>query len=335
MPARPLPGSPVLNPLDLYSQNGVLNLSMTLQNAQGSDGFMHYCYVYMYQGQPVEAPTLRLNPGVTLNLSFTDNIQAPYDKSGPGPKKAYMEKMMHMTVPEQHQHGGPPDDCNGTMVLPGSTNIHWHGLNITPICHQDDVINTIIQSGDPAFTYNFQVPANDSPGMYWYHPHVHGNTTTQVDGGAAGAFIIEGNIQGTQGLPERVLVIRQQFNNPNSWLPGPNQLTINYQPAIYPFAPSPIINTTYGQAEFWRVVNASTQAFLTLQVQFGTTPQPLEVLAFDGIPSTTPIYETTVIFHRRAAPNSLRPVFPWARPVRSSLKDSTPARSAIRIRSSR
>jgi hypothetical protein len=47
-PMRPLPGNPVLNPLDLYSQNGVLNLSMTLQNALGSDGFMHYCYVYLY-----------------------------------------------------------------------------------------------------------------------------------------------------------------------------------------------------------------------------------------------------------------------------------------------
>ena len=46
--------------------------------------------------------------------------------------------------------------------------------------------------------------------MYWYHPHVHGITTTQVVGGAAGAIIIEGTTQGTQGLPERVLVIREQ-----------------------------------------------------------------------------------------------------------------------------
>jgi len=31
--------------------NGILNLNMTLQNALGTDGFMHYCYVYLYQGQ--------------------------------------------------------------------------------------------------------------------------------------------------------------------------------------------------------------------------------------------------------------------------------------------
>jgi len=55
-------------------------------------------------------------------------------------------------------------------------------------------------------------------------------------------------------------VIRQQFDNPNSWLPGPNQLTINYQPAsiLRAFA---VINVQNGQAEFWRVVDASTQRF--------------------------------------------------------------------------
>jgi hypothetical protein len=28
-----------------------------------------------------------------------------------------------------------------------STNVHFHGLNIPPLCHQDDVINTLIQPG--------------------------------------------------------------------------------------------------------------------------------------------------------------------------------------------
>jgi FtsP/CotA-like multicopper oxidase with cupredoxin domain len=285
-PPRPLPGSLVVNPLDLYSQNGTLTVNFTLQNQLGSDGFMHYCYVYLYQGQQVEAPTLRLNPGDQLVLNLTDNIQSPYDKY---PRKS----QMHMRVPGK-PGAKPNDDCNGGMLMGGSTNMHFHGLNIPPVCHQDDVIYTLIQSGDPSFRYNFQVPANDNPGMYWYHPHAHGNTTTQVDGGAAGAIFIEGTIPGTQGLPERVMVIRQQFNNPNSWLPGPNQLTINFQPAIFPNAPSPYINVTYGQPEFWRLVNASTQAFLSLQLFYGDTQQQFEVLALDGVPLQTPIYETEI-----------------------------------------
>ncbi len=226
-PVRPLPGSPVLNPLDLYSQDGVLTVNLTLQNQKQNDGFMHYCYNYNYQGQIIEAPTLRLNPGDQLILNLTDNIQAPYDRYEEA-RNTPMQQMHDMPAGSHHA-AGPDDDCSGQEMMPGSTNIHFHGLNIAPVCHQDDVIKTIIQSGDPAFQYNIQIPPNDSPGMYWYHPHVHGNTTTQVEGGAAGAIIIEGNLQGTQGLPERVLVIRQQFENPDSWIPGPNELTINFQ----------------------------------------------------------------------------------------------------------
>src|SRR5580704_6717798 len=163
-PLRPVPGSPVLNPLDLYSQNGVLTVNLTLQNQKQNDGFMHYCYNYMYQGQIIEAPTLRLNPGDQLLLNLTDNIQAPYERYAEEQKPA----MEHMhAAGSEHHVAGPDDPCNGQDVLPGSTNIHFHGLNISPVCHQDDVLNTVIQSGDPSFQYNIQVPANDPPGMFW------------------------------------------------------------------------------------------------------------------------------------------------------------------------
>ncbi|HTV64926.1 MAG TPA: multicopper oxidase domain-containing protein [Bryocella sp.] len=289
-PPRPQPGTLIQNPLDLYSENGVLRVNMTLENSFGSDQFEHYCYVYMYQGQPVEAPTLRLNPGDELELNLTNDIQAPY---GPYSKRehARMQVPMFQPPPPGVQ---PPNDCTGGQILPGTTNMHFHGLNVPPICHQDDVIYTLIQPGDPPWDYDIQIPANDNPGMYWYHPHAHGNATTQVDGGAAGAIFLEGTINGTQGLPERVFVIRQQFKNPNSWLPGPNQLTVNFQPAIFPNAPSPYINMQYGQSEFWRIVNASTQAFLTLQLQYTSGVQQLEVVAIDGIPLTQPIYETQI-----------------------------------------
>ena len=287
-PPRPPAGTLIVNPLDLFSQNGVLNVDLTLQNQMGSDGFEHYCYVYMYQGQQVEAPTLRLNPGDRLELNLTNNIQAPYG--------LYSQKhQMHMSMFQPGRPGAKPtDDCNGGQILPSTTNVHFHGLNVPPICHQDDVIYTLIQSGDPPFEYNVQIPPNDNPGMYWYHPHAHGQATTQVDGGAAGAIFIEGTIPGTQGLPERVFVIRQQFRNPNSWLPGPNQLTVNFQPAIFPNSPSPFINVQYNQPEFWRIANSTTQAFLTLQLQFTSGLQQLEIVALDGVPLQSPIYTNEI-----------------------------------------
>jgi FtsP/CotA-like multicopper oxidase with cupredoxin domain len=110
-----------------------------------------------------------------------------------------------------------------------------------------------------------------------------------VNGGAAGALIV-GGIEKIKpqvaGLTERVLVIRQQFLNPLSWIPGSYQLSINFQTATYPSAASPIIQTKPGEKQFWRVANASTQAFLDLQVLFGTTAQTLELISLDGVPVT-------------------------------------------------
>ncbi len=36
------------------------------------------------------------------------------------------------------------------------------------------------------------------------------------------------------GLTEQVLLVRQQFLNPGSWLPGPYELTLNFQTVVKP-----------------------------------------------------------------------------------------------------
>ena len=72
-----------------------------------------------------------------------------------------------------------------------STNLHFHGMSIPPVCHQDDVLHTFVQPGQE-FDYDVRIPVNQPPGLYWYHPHVHGITESQMQGGASGALIVEG-----------------------------------------------------------------------------------------------------------------------------------------------
>jgi len=286
-PLRPAPGSPVVNPLNLYSQNGTLKLDLTLKNGTDLYGFMHYCYIYMYQGQQVEAPTLRLNPGDQLILNLTDSISAPY-----GPKHT-----PHMHGATKSSGVKPADDpCLGTEVMPSSTNLHFHGLNVPPVCHQDDVINTLLQTGDPPFQYSIQIPSNEPPGLYWYHPHPHGYTTNQVIGGASGAIVVEGSNPPTQGLNERILILREQVRSGPARDPDANtELTLNFAPAIYPEGAAPnTISIQPGQQEFWRFLNASSKQFAALQLLYGVTPQQLEVLALDGVPLQSPIYESTI-----------------------------------------
>ena len=100
-----------------------------------------------------------------------------------------------------------------------SVNIHFHGTNVSPTCHQDEVIHTVINSGE-SFTYNVAFPVDEPSGLYWYHPHIHGMAEAAVQGGASGAIVVEG-LEKAQpavaGLRQRILVIRDQnvAGNPN------------------------------------------------------------------------------------------------------------------------
>jgi FtsP/CotA-like multicopper oxidase with cupredoxin domain len=294
-PARPGPATVINNPFDVFSSGGVLNASFTMKSVLL--GFLEECYIYQSPTGAVEAPTLRLNPGDQLILNLTDRLTY-LPPPPPGPQRPGAAASMQMAnMPGMATPGGTRNPCNGGTMVATSTNIHFHGLNIPPKCHQDEIINTVIQNTDSAFEYNFQVPLNDSPGMYWYHPHVHGTATLQLNGGAAGALIVQGMEKvkpQVAGLPERVFIIRQQFTNPNSWIAGPYQLTLNYAPAAFPTFPSPTIQMQPGAKEFWRVANASTQGFMALQVRFGETPQNLEIIALDGIPVKTTTNLTTI-----------------------------------------
>jgi FtsP/CotA-like multicopper oxidase with cupredoxin domain len=269
-PPRPNPNSVVHDAPSLYSQNGTLNAAFTMAHSVDVNGYTHYCYKYQAATEVIEAPTLRLNPGDRLLLHVKDDIVSDGSDS---------MSAMDMSAP-----AGATCGDTGTATI-NSTNVHFHGLNIPPTCHQDDVLTTLIQPGTPGFQFDTQIPANEPPGLYWYHPHVHGFTEFQVNGGAAGAIIVEGMEKvrpEVTGLTERVFVLRQQYLVP--WVPGPYQLTLNFQNAGAVQGPSPIIQMKPGEKQFWRVLNASLQDFMPLQLWFDDVPQPLQLIALDGYP---------------------------------------------------
>ncbi len=280
-PDRPNTGTVVQDALSLNSVNGVLDADLTMRHSVDNGGYTHYCFNYKTDTGDIESPTLRLTQGDQLILRVKDRI----DIDG-------MEASGQMDM-----SGSPAKVCGhgGNMTI-SSTNVHFHGLNIPPTCHQDNVLTTLIQPGKPAFEFNIQIPKNEPPGLYWYHPHVHGFTEFQVNGGAAGALIIGGMEKvrpEVAGLAERVLVVRQQYLVP--WVPGPYQLTLNYEVAAFPTFPSPIIKMKPGEKQFWRVANATIQDFMPLQVTFDGKPQKLQLIALDGYPLAKPRFEDTIL----------------------------------------
>jgi FtsP/CotA-like multicopper oxidase with cupredoxin domain len=277
-PTRPSSGTVVANPPSISAQSGVLTATFTMAQSVDSFGYTHYCYNYVQGTQTVEAPTLQLNPGNYLALTIV-NQNTP-------PAKGTMTMNMADSGAAVCGEPGP--------ATVATTNVHFHGLEVPPVCHQDDVINTMIQPGSPGFPFNIQIPPAEPPGLYWYHPHIHGFTEFQVNGGAAGALIVGGMEKyrpEVAGLPERVFVIRQQFLVP--WVPGPYELTLNYQVAPL-FGIGPIIQMQPGQKYFWRVANATLQDFLQLQFVVNGTAQQLEMIALDGFPLAATRNQTTV-----------------------------------------
>jgi FtsP/CotA-like multicopper oxidase with cupredoxin domain len=273
-------GSVVSAPPELESQNGVLELTMQLLTVVDAQGLTRYCYV---SSTGLEAPTLRVNAGDQLIIHFQNMLPAAASSSTSDNMAG-----MKMTLASDQAATSSSSACHGAMSA-SATNIHFHGTNVTPVCGQDEVIHTLVQPGQN-FDYNVQIPANEPPGLYWYHPHPHGFSEAQVQGGATGALIVEGlqHIDpALAGLTERTFVIRDQLL-PNSELNDANipawDLSINYVPVPYPSYTPAVIQTNPAQQELWRVANTAADTILDLQYIVNGTAQTVEVVAIDGYP---------------------------------------------------
>jgi FtsP/CotA-like multicopper oxidase with cupredoxin domain len=268
-------GSMVSPPEDLRSRNGVLEVHLSMRNSLAANGEMRYCYL---NADGSQAPTLRLHPGDLLILSLKNELSLP--------------------SPSMSSHADARSPCEGGVMTAAATNLHFHGLYLPPLCHQDETLGTLIQPSDSAFEYRVRIPISQPPGLYWYHPHPHGFSEAQVLGGASGALIVEGIERANPlvaGLPEVVLVVRDQkmpISPPKTsaeeraYLPEKpsKDLSINFIPVPYPDYPTAIIKMKPSERQLWRVLNASADTYLDLQVRFGRKPQNLGVVALDGVP---------------------------------------------------
>jgi FtsP/CotA-like multicopper oxidase with cupredoxin domain len=295
---RPTAGDKASEPEDLRSDHGILNVTLKFQTSTDAQGRVRYCYI---SKDGAQAPTLRVNPGDTLILNLENDIAPEASRS----LSAHASMLIQMQ----------PDSCAQAKMTVSSTNLHFHGLMISPVCHQDDVLHTVVGPSASPFEYRFQIPDDQPPGLYWYHPHLHGFTKAQVLGGASGALIVEGiervNTQ-LAGLPERVLVIRdQELQNPDAQPTTPDStphavvlrdaegdilntgtdggkpakdLSLNFVPVTFPSYKPALIEMKPSQRELWRVLNASGITYIDLQVLYDGAPQPLGVVALDGVP---------------------------------------------------
>ena len=290
-------GATITPPVDLHSVNGVLEVTLNLQTDVDPSGRQRYCYVTP-SGE--FSPTLRVNPGDTLLIHFYNLIPGGITPAVPAVMKMghsehssahSMAAGMQMTLHSQDSQATASSPCDGGAMTASVSNLHFHGLNVSPTCHSDEVVNTLVQPGQE-FDYTILIPTNEPAGLYWYHPHPHGFSEGQVQGGATGAIIVEGIQQANPalaGLPEQTLVLRdllvptslQSANEVPAWDISLDNVPVSfpsYTPAVVPVAP--------GQQQLWRILNSAADTIFNLQYVVGGAGQTFSVVAIDGVPVT-------------------------------------------------
>jgi suppressor of ftsI len=285
-PANPLPQVPFVGagaraslhtelpePPVVRSVDGVAKLSLV-----ATENYTTGQPTFAYKGVLQVIPTIVVAPGDSIDVKVSDQLPSePPPRMPPGP-------MTDM---------GNVDDMN----------LHFHGFGSSPKKPGDDVLTTLAQPGQ-TLHYVVHVPTNQEPGLYWYHPHVHGETSFQVgESGMSGAIIVEGlerHLPGLSKMKQRLIVVRATGIGEDVQPQGSNtapcttrdHLTVSLNDAV-----RPDITIAPGEKQFFRLLNATGHKTLRLNVE----GEKLELVAIDGFaldtyPGTPPTeMESTLI----------------------------------------
>lgn len=176
------------------------------------------------------------------------------------------------------------------------TNLHFHGLHVAPTAPQDDVLTMMAMPGQ-SLDYVVNIPSDQPPGLYWYHPHPHGESYQQDLDGMSGAIVIDGierYVPELRHMRERILVLRDQVigkDDPVASSEFMRRVELSTKTCttsaevpdrIFTVngAVRPQIAIAPGERQFWRIVNASPDLYANLQVD----REQFEIVALDGMP---------------------------------------------------
>lgn len=148
------------------------------------------------------------------------------------------------------------------------TNLHFHGSHVSPKGNSDNVLLEV-KPGE-TFEYEYKLPEDHPPGLYWYHPHFHPYVEDQVQGGMAGAITVRGNVDelpGIKGVQERMLVLTSNFDDKSNE-------TIRYVNGDL----NPTMYLRPGQTTRMKIVNASADDYYN----FAIAGEKLHIISRDG-----------------------------------------------------
>jgi FtsP/CotA-like multicopper oxidase with cupredoxin domain len=165
--------------------------------------------------------------------------------------------------------------------LDQETNLHFHGMHVSPVPPGDDVLMHVAAGKD--FTYDIEVPADHARGTYWYHSHQHGTSEAQVFAGLSGVLIVEGLEdllpEPLRQVPQRVLafkdvqVVGDEVEEKDIDSNAPTTRLVNG-------LERPGLTAAPGETQLWRLANIGADIFYDVQL----SGVPFTVVGEDGNP---------------------------------------------------
>ncbi len=220
------------------------------------------------------------------------DLEASYRPVKLGNKKAYLFCYNgQVPAPCLEAKAGDMVRIHLTNNLSEPTNLHYHGLHVSPTGNADNVFLSI----DPGekLTYEFTIPQDHSGGTFWYHPHRHGFVAEQLFAGLAGMFIVRGEldeIPEVKAAKEEIIILKDFALDDKGYLLPPdrhqvmmngregNLLTVNGQ-VNFP------LSIASGGLLRLRLLNASPSRFYRLKLE----NHPFHLIATDGGAIANPV----------------------------------------------
>lgn len=346
-PQRVIADEEALN-TDLYVQFGLANISGGI-NVSG-DPVDREIWTRAYSLMPpqpdptnpekwlpnedlVPGPTYVFKPDDMLNVNFINNLNKQRSKWLADYEGSISSNPDDIQEHIDHEINIPHNADN--------TNLHTHGLHVDPI--RDNVVLLIIPEDDSVsgydtelqetipnapgnqvlgpdgptgdgkywtWQYSYKIPKDHLPGTHWFHAHKHGSTSTHVENGMAGTFVvrpIEDDNTFAPGLwnddpdksKERVMVMQEIANYGIQQGNAAGQDSVAVVPAGSPDITingmhQPTLQLTKGQVERWRIVNAGanhrTSSFIWLGKKTDQFATDTVATATDTVVVSAPLY---------------------------------------------
>src|SRR5216683_6390165 len=219
-----------------------------------------------------EPPVVASRAGV-LRVSLTPT---PSTVSVAGRQATLMAYNGLYIPPTLRVHPGDTIRLRLTNALAQPTNLHTHGLTVSPRGNSDNVLLNVApgQTQD----YEIRLPANHPSGLFWYHPHAHGFSDEQTRNGMSGALIVDGLLDSfptLRHLPERLLLLKDlQVQNGRVALTHIGRNTIRTVNGTV----NPVIVLRPGETELWRIGNVGADLYYRLTLD----GYHFQVVARDG-----------------------------------------------------